>query len=162
MPQFISTDDGDINAERVISIHEDDDDLADTIPHKVVYLAADGTAKTTNLEGDMDDIELDLAPVVAASPGYFALALLPAPAFEIIQIPVIAWRVLPYGADPVLPGVYEAGEKPILWPDGRVFASSDEHWPNAEAWRKYVIENHFEGRFLLRNFGMPQDDTGTQ
>jgi hypothetical protein len=162
MPQFISTDDGYINAERVISVHEDDDDLTGTAPTTIVYLAAEGTPKTTNYNGDAIDLDMHMAPVVAASPGYFALTLLPAPTFDIYMMPVVAWRILPSGADPVCPGVYEPGDKPVLYPDGRVFDSADEHWPSAGDWRKHVIDNHLEGRHLLRGpLGMPKDDIDT-
>lgn len=129
---FVSTDNGAVNLQFVARIARR---WAKGGPAVTLFYAADGKIIDT-LTGGSFDAEESTASVVAAAPGTIAIVAsvvadgdaLPSESDVLTyELPIIAWRVTRYGAEPVLPEAPASNERVlIVLPDEQLLAVEDQ------------------------------------
>jgi hypothetical protein len=139
---FIETEDGVmVNAAEVTELRHTRDWKA------VVVKMRGGETRRLDDGLTMEDVVRSTQQVIKADAGYFKLTFYSAENEEgehfIDRQPIVAWRVTPFGLEPLTPDddgeTYRADRVcGVLYPDGRVNVASDRSYGTEAAW---VAEN---------------------
>jgi hypothetical protein len=145
LPKFIHTEDGYINADRIVRVfgHKTEDNVGrddKSVVARIEYIGADGMVRTTEVRVlKPDDIMEELLPVIPAAPGYFVVEVDEEAPHEISREPVIAWRIHPRTSlQPVCLNNDQGGA--VLCPDGSVWIPGDAVYSGVEKFRQEYIK----------------------